>query len=145
MADLLECLIQIKGLAETPARLASRAHAAAERGDLEQALRVAGCMCSSDRWLAECLRLTIGNGERSAPAQEPRDDGRPGHGSHASLQARLGDFERHRRGVVQLLEGCTADDLGRTGVLPSGRTVTVADLVALTLARDTDQLARLVR
>jgi len=144
VADLLECLIQIKGLSATPARLSSRARAAAGRGAAAQAVRVVSYMCTGERWLRECLRRTLGDEGSLLPVREGSDNGNQGQDEGDTLEERLAEFERRRGRVVEVLEQCSADELGRVGVLPSGRRVTVADLVAITLARDTDELAKLL-
>jgi SepF-like predicted cell division protein (DUF552 family) len=53
-------------------------------------------------------------------------------------------FSWRREAVVRRLEACSADDLNRVGFEPSRGPMIVADLVALMLAHDTDQLGRLI-
>jgi hypothetical protein len=45
---------------------------------------------------------------------------------------------------VRVLEACSADQLNRIGIEPSRGPMTVADLVAVMLAHDTDRLGELV-
>ena len=49
-------------------------------------------------------------------------------------------FRERRAATVAVLERCSAEQLGRIGLAPSRGPLTVADLVALMLAHDTDCL-----
>lgn len=142
MADLLECLIQMKGVADTPRRLAERVDACVRAGRLTTALDVASSLARAEERFGECLSALLrGDGgavaSLSPPAAGPGDEQR-------SLAGWLDAFRRRRADVVRVLDRCTAEDLGRAGVEPTRGRMTVADLVATMLAHDTDQLGRLL-
>jgi uncharacterized damage-inducible protein DinB len=51
---------------------------------------------------------------------------------------------RNRRGeTIELLASCSAEDLERVGLHPLRREVTIADLVAIMLAHDTDHIGQM--
>jgi hypothetical protein len=141
MADLLECLIQIKGVADTPRRLAARVRAALAAGRAADAASVAGRLAAAEARFASCLEAMLA---RDSPSLPPLDltslDVDPGLPLGESMQA----FGWRRSQVVRTLERCSAEDLNRLGFEPSRGAMTVADLVAVMLAHDTDQLGRLV-
>ena len=158
MADLLECLIQIKGVADTPRRLGARwSELRTLRGDAASAsvgTRVFATMSDAETRFQHCLKLMLANDRPSLPSlgsrpdREPRD---PETGcEHANgravarVEQRAARFTAARAETVAVLDRCTAEDLNRVGLEPARGPMTVADLVALMLAHDTDQLARLV-
>ena len=53
-------------------------------------------------------------------------------------------FAAERAETVRMLDGCSAEQLNRTGIDPLRGPMTVADLVAAMLAHDTDRLGDLV-
>jgi hypothetical protein len=148
VADLLECLIQIKGVADTPRRLALRleaarrlsGHVGAHRGAL-----VATRMVVAEECFRRCLSLMLSHDRPLLPrlpkaiADEGEIGSRGGTGESdgAGLQV---EFRVRRAATVAVLERCSAEQLGRTGLAPSRGPLTVADLVALMLAHDTDCL-----
>jgi hypothetical protein len=152
VADLLECLIQIKGLADTPRRLAQRAatfaaaspsQAEATAGVVEVARRLLAAEMQFGRTLSSML-------SREQPALETL----PGDAAVGSAPAgdALGDsfdvwqraFEVERAETLRMLDACSADQLNRKGNDPLRGPMTVADLVAAMLAHDTDRLGDLV-
>jgi hypothetical protein len=146
VADLLECLIQIKGLADTPRRLALRTAATVSGSPSpEEAARrshdVAGRLLSAEREFRRSLSRMLADDRPSLPGLDaigatgiPSD--RPGECERA--------FAAERAETVRLLEACSADQLNRVGIEPSRGPMTVADLVAVMLAHDTDRLGELV-
>ena len=148
MADLLECLIQIKGVADTPRRLALRLEAArrlsgtagADRGAL-----VAHRMAVAEECFGRCLSLMLTQDCPSLPrlpkaVEEEAEAGRQAgtrESDDTGVQAR---FRARREATVAVLDRCSAEQLGRLGLAPSRGLLTVADLVALMLAHDTDCL-----
>jgi hypothetical protein len=52
-------------------------------------------------------------------------------------------FEARRTDTVRVLDHCSAEQLSRIGLEPSRGPMTVADLVAVMLAHDTDSLGDL--
>jgi hypothetical protein len=146
VADLLECLIQIKGLADTPRRLALRsAHAASGALSPEDALRrgreAAFRLLMAERKFRDNLSLMLSHDQpklRDLPAADAVDH--PAVGLDDCESA----FAAARAETVRLLEACSADQLNRIGIEPSRGPMTVADLVAVMLAHDTDRLGDLV-
>lgn len=141
MADLLECLIQIKGVADTPRRLTARLASSLRGGRERLACSVVARLAAAEARFASCLGLMLAADGAALPSIEigasDLDADRP-------LGDLLEEFGRRRRQVVDLLERCTAADLNRTGFEPSRGPMTVADLVAVMLAHDTDQLGKLI-
>jgi hypothetical protein len=146
VADLLECLIQIKGLADTPRRLAQR-NAAAVAGDPspEDALRrgrEAACrLLSAERKFRDSLSLMLSQDRPTMTGLGAADAaGHPAVGPGDCERA----FAAARAETVRMLEACSDDQLNRIGIEPSRGPMTVADLVAVMLAHDTDRLGELV-
>jgi hypothetical protein len=146
VADLLECLIQIKGLADTPRRLALRtAKAAASSASTESAARqardVARCLLSAEARFRLALSLMLSRDRPALPRLPPvevTDSPAPAVGECERA------FATERAETVRVLEACSAGQLNRTGVEPARGPMTVADLVAVMLAHDTDRLGELV-
>ena len=145
MADLLECLIQIKGVADTPRRLAVRvADVCANAVSPANAQRTVGAVTSllaaAELVYRDCLSLMLAVEKPALPALP---------GSRAVPAATLSAAEAHavfaarRADTVRVLEECSAEQLNRIGIEPSRGPMTVADLVALMLAHDTDSLGEL--
>ena len=133
MADLLECLIQIKALSET-VTLSVSASASAVPAETES-VTVLGLwrrMAEAERRYAAAL------GAASASAA-PTDASPPD--AAASRDA----FLRLRIANLTMLECCTAAQLAGPVEWPGRRGTTVADLVAIMLASDTERLGDLRR
>ena len=146
MADLLECLIQIKGVADTPRRLAVRAAdvcanavspADAERRVMEAAARLA----AAELVYRDCLSMML-TVERPALPALPGAHSVPAATLSAAEASAV--FAARRADTVHVLEQCSAAQLNRIGLEPFRGPMTVADLVALMLAHDTDWLGDLV-
>ncbi len=148
MADLLECLIQIRALGETPGRLArlvaAYPHALWRRAPESHfeatALVVLGEMLEAEQRFAEALRTALGKaGQGAVGTLEPAHSGElaPAH-----LVAR---FETLRRENLALLAACSAADLARPHPASRGGRGTVADLVAHAVASDTERVGNLRR
>lgn len=140
MADLLECLIQIKGVADTPRRLALRVRASVAAGREREAASVAARLAAAEARFASCLEAMLTQDRPSLPSLDLSsldvDPDRP-------IGEWMQSFSWRREAVVRRLEACSADDLNRVGFEPSRGPMIVADLVALMLAHDTDQIGRL--
>jgi hypothetical protein len=142
VADLLECLIQIKGVAGTPRRLERLAVAGLRPGSpgVSSAAEVARRLVFAEAWFQECLTLMI---TRDRPALPPNpldvsdDDG-------TAAAEWLARFASQRADTVARLDACAAAELSRVGIEPSRGPMTVADLVAVMLAHDTDALGTLI-
>jgi hypothetical protein len=146
MADLLECLLQIKALSETARRVSEMA----ARWPLSRWTASAGSpgpsAVSLIEWMAEAERrdgewlhamLTLENPGLAI-------ESRPAFISEgASPEQGLERFAALRRANLELLGSCDAEMLSRPGILPPRGRITVADMVALMLARDVDSTGRL--
>ena len=145
MADLLECVLQIKGLRETTDRLSDLVkRAEPSRLGLTPRDRTIPPVADLLRRLADgeadhgaWLRSTLGV---PAPYESFHDDGMFDGFDVFGLYTR---FLRRRGQNLELLDRCSAADLSRTGAHPVRGTMTVADMVALMLAADFDSLAEI--
>jgi hypothetical protein len=127
MADLLECLIQIKALSHSIARL--------ERlvADAPEAVRpgvdaVLDRLLDAERAYAAALRVVAAAGSPTTAAA-----------------SRLERFTAARRAVLAALQQYSAADLGRAVDWPGRPGTSVADLVAIMLARDTERIGEIRR
>jgi hypothetical protein len=146
VADLLECLIQIKGVADTPRRLAQRVADAGVRSSSSAAVErrardITSRLLAAERRFRDCLSLMLSRDRPALPALDGVDlvDDLPG-----TLDGCRREFAARRAETVGVLETCTADQLNTIGIEPSRGPMTVADLVAVMLAHDTDRLGELI-
>ena len=130
MADLLECLIQIKALAHTRDRLVqmltSAEPAANGRGAAQAADILVQQLTALERRYVQALR--------------------PGADSAGQPPDRTADpalFAALRTANLEWLSACSADELAAAVAWPGRVFTTVADLVAVMLAGDTDAIASL--
>jgi hypothetical protein len=121
VADLLECVIQIKALEESIPRLQRLLHAPPDAGDP----RVAA------------LRETLVEAERRVAGVCQTALNHSGSDFH--------EFIALRRANLDFLQACTAADLASPVEWPGRSLTTVADLVAIMLANDTEVLGELRR
>ena len=145
MADLLECLIQIKGVADTPRRLEARSAdlmaGAQSPADAECKIReVSARLADAEMVYRDCLSMMLSTDHPTLPAMPERRAR-----ARSSLTAEEGRaiFAARRADTVRVLERCSAEQLNRIGIEPARGRMTVADLVALMLAHDTDSLGDL--
>jgi hypothetical protein len=133
MADLLECLIQIKALGET-LRLAEAETSSISSSEPAGLVRVPDwqVMCDAERRCAAALGT-------NSPG---RLDLVPSADAEAGPRA---EFLRLRRANLARLNNCTAAELAGPVEWPDRRSTTVADLVAIMLANDTEVLGELRR
>ncbi len=133
MADLLECLIQIKALCETLEMVAP--FIPATRSPESERVTVSGVwqhMAEAERRYAAALGT-------DGPVQ-------PGSASTAGSAAGwIAEFAQLRGANLATLEACTADQLAGFVGWPGRPLTTVADLVAIMLANDTEVLGELRR
>jgi len=145
MADLLECVIQIKALADTPRRLALRLRESHAREAFDAGPVLRGLLVY-ESWLQSAIEAgrSATDAEVGAePVFEATCDVAPA--STESPEILIARFASLRAVTVQRLDSYTAAQLSST-VLVAGRgRTTVADLVALALAHDTDSIAAIVR
>jgi hypothetical protein len=143
---LLECLIQVKGLADTPRRLAVRAAArlaqSASPVEAERRVReVAARLAEAELVFRDCLSMMLSVDRPALPAL-PDPHAVPAATLSASVARAV--FAARRADTVQVLDQCSAEQLNRIGIEPSRGPMIVADLVAVMLAHDTDSLGDLV-
>jgi hypothetical protein len=143
---LLECLIQIKGVADTPRRLAVRVagmdgqtipHVDSDR----RAREVAARMAAAELVFGDCLSRMLTAERPELPALPSGHAATDGSCSAAEAQKL---FAARRADTVCVLDRCSAEQLNRIGLEPFRGPMTVADLVAVMLAHDTDSLGDLV-
>jgi hypothetical protein len=125
MADLLECLIQIKALRETLHRLTGLPTTATRAGSWGQ-------LAETERRYAGALGTAIAGG-----AEADRSGDVPA--------AERDRFVTWRRANLAMLDRCTAAELAGFVAWPGRPSTTVADLVAIMLANDTEALGELRR
>jgi hypothetical protein len=150
VADLLECVIQIKSLEETAPRLAAMVEQVPEpRWRIRPApgvwapLEVLGHLADIELVAGARLRAVL---TLDGPPLQKVD------GARLAVRARYLDwpvaaaldrFRRRRQDNLELLDTCSAEELGRVGIHPSRGRLTVADMVAWMLAHDTDHLGQI--
>ncbi|MGV8041739.1 MAG: DinB family protein [Thermoanaerobaculaceae bacterium] len=149
MADLLECLLQLKALADTPGRFAELAPRV-ERSrwyrrpawGVWAPVEVLAHLADAELFHGTRVRLVL-TSER--PAFTPYDQtalaARAGYLAWP-VEVALERFTVRRRDNLELLESCDASELGRVGLHPVRGEMTIADIVALLLAHDIDHLGQ---
>jgi hypothetical protein len=124
MADLLECLIQIKALEQSIGRI-ERIVPAIPPGSRAGADALVAGLIEAER---ACARVGLGRETvNAAGASAPAVD----------------VFIAERRANLAVLQASTAADLGRHIDWPGRPGTTLADLVAIMLANDTDRIGDL--
>jgi hypothetical protein len=141
VADLLECLLQIKALREGPKRLANLVarHPAAAwyRADRtgKSAFDRLAYLASSERERLRWLQFALASS--TAPTPAPSDGGEP-----AGQEGEIGELVAHcatlRQRALALLEQCDAAGFLRAAALDGRGRIAVADLIAIMLADDCD-------
>jgi hypothetical protein len=144
MADLLECVIQIKALADTPRRLAVRLQESHARGAFDAGPTLRGLLLY-ESWLQDSIEA--GRSATDAEvAAEPVFDAASGVASASDESAALlvARFASLRAATIRTLDTFTAAQLSSMVLVARRGRTTVADLVALALAHDTDAIAQIV-
>src|SRR5512136_2177978 len=150
MADLLEALVQIKALAETPPRVAALLRRAAQeawarrpRPGVWAPVEVLAHLADTELFYGTRVRLVL-TGDR--PFLQPFEGAtlaeRAGYISWPPAAA-FERFRTRRAETLELLSSCSATELERVGVHQVRGEITVADLVALMLAHDTDHVGQI--
>jgi hypothetical protein len=156
MADLLECVLQIKGLRGTIDRLAvlvsdtpggvwaarDEAHGGAA---VLSAIDLLARLAEIELVHATAVRLMLTTARPVLPAVDESALLALGRRRHWSAQDAFDRFLARRRDNLELLDGCGADDLSRVGVHPSRRAMTLADLIAVMLATDVEHVGEIRR
>jgi hypothetical protein len=137
VADLLECLLQIRGLHETATRVdaLTRTAAQASAQTLAEARLAADALVVAERtWLAELASALPG----------PRADQlRSAALACDTSQDPLIRFTRARQTILEVLDTCTAADLAAVGDFRGHGSSRVADTIAYMLAHDVECLGAL--
>lgn len=150
MADLLECLLQLKGLAETPHRLEKLlAESAARRWAVRPApgvwapVEVAAHLADTELMYGARIRLVLtADRPRLASYDQVRLAERAGYLAWRPGTA-VARFAARRADNVELLETCNAPELERVGIHAERGAVSIADIVATLLAHDIDHLGQI--
>jgi uncharacterized damage-inducible protein DinB len=150
MADLLECLLQIKALKETPGRLAALLNDVPRDAWVH---RPAPGAWAPVEVLAHLADLELAYGVRlrlmltsDRPALPRFDQNRLAERAHYLAwppQLALERFRVRRGDSLEILEGSGAEELARIGIHPTRGEMTVADMVALMLAHDTGHVGQI--
>jgi len=142
VADLLECLLQIKGLRETVSRVTQvRSRAAGQAGSASPALqeeashRLESLLAAERDW-QRFFRDAL-PGKRTAALHSPQPVSR-------SVPDLADAFVAARLSTLALLDDCSAQELSTIGATADRPRLTVADAVAAMLANDADVVGRLV-
>jgi len=126
VADLLECLIQIKALEHSIGRI-ERLVAAAPAAAGAQVAALVARLAAAERTYG---RAGLGRTDADGSSQPS-----------PTFEA----FIAERRANLDVLGACTAADLGSPVAWPGRPCTTVADLVAIMLANDTEVLGEVRR
>lgn len=152
MADLLECLLQIKGLRETADRLSALATTVDVRRWTEpppfggpSAADLLAQMAEIEIVHGAWLRLMLASLRPMLAAFEDNELLNVARRHEWNVTQALDQFLAYRRDNLDLLDRCSSADLSRTGVHATRREMTVADLVALMLASDTERFGEIRR
>lgn len=152
MADLLECLLQIKGLRETADRLAALATTVDARRWIEpppfggpSASDLLAQLAEIEMVHGAWLRLMLASLRPALAAFEDRDLLGVARRHAWGVTQALDQFLAYRRDNLDLLDRCSAADLARTGLHATRREMTVADLIAVMLASDTQRVGEIRR
>jgi len=150
VADLLEALLQIKALAETPARIARLVRSAdaprwtVRRSPAEWApVEVLAHLADAELLFGLRVRMILSADRPLLPVLEQRGLAERARYLSWAPEVALERFTARRGETVELLASCSAPELGRVGVHPVRREVTLADVVAIMLAHDTDHLGQM--
>jgi len=152
MADLLECLLQIKGLRDTANRLsvlASRIDpdrwSRAEETGRPSAAELLARLADLENLYGTWLRLIVGADRPILPVIDEQALGVLARFRAWSPTDALDRFLRRREDNLELLDRSSAPDLARVGTHPVRRDLTVADVVATMLASDFERIAEIRR
>jgi uncharacterized damage-inducible protein DinB len=150
MADLLECLVQIRALKETPRRIAKLLAGAPEEAwrrrpaaSVWAPVEVLGHLADVELLNGVRVRLMLTGAEPGLPLFDQEALAARARYLEWQPQYAFDRFTTRRAETLELLDRCSAADLERTGVHPRRRRVTVADLVALMLAHDTAHVGQM--
>jgi hypothetical protein len=150
MADLLECVIQIKALGETIPRLDGllRRHPiplwlVRPADGVWSPAEVAAHLADTELFFGTRLRLILtAEQPQLEPVDQDRLAARAAYREWPPLLA-LSRLRTRRLENLELLDGCSADELARLGRHPRRGVLSVAALVAGALAHDTVHIGQI--
>jgi uncharacterized damage-inducible protein DinB len=144
VADLLECLAQIRALVETAPRVELLVRTtAAERwlarpvADVWAPVEVLAHLADVELVYAARLLGMISAEQPHLQELDPAVLARRSRYLERRPEDELQRFQQRREGTLAELRSCSAAELERTGIDPRRGVITVADLVADMLAHDT--------
>lgn len=118
MADLLECVIQIKALADTPRRLASRLRESHGRGAFDVGPVLRGLL-AYESWLQESIEAGRFATDAEVGAEPVDAASRPAPGSAEPPETLMARFAALRAATVRNLDTLTAAQLSSTYLWPA--------------------------
>jgi uncharacterized damage-inducible protein DinB len=150
VADLLECLIQIRALAGSPDRVRelTRQHAVAfwQRAPSHSVwspLEIVAHLADVELLWGVRLRAMLTLDRPPLSLLDGAALARRAHYQSWPLERALERFTVRRADTLELLASCDAAELNREGVHPRRGTLTIADMVAVMLAHDTDHIGQI--
>lgn len=150
MADLLECLLQIKALRETLVRLQNLVAATSEgpwdirpAPDIWAPVEVVAHLGDMELVHGVRLRQILTVELPALVVVDPRALAVRADYRRWPLALALDRFSTRRADTLELLDSCRAGELERVGIHPRRGAMTVADLVAFMLAHDIDHLGQI--
>jgi uncharacterized damage-inducible protein DinB len=150
MTDVLECLVQIRALAETPRRTAALVSAAppgrwrARPGPGVWApLEVLAHLADAELFHGVRLRLVLTAERPLLAAYDQEALARRAAYLDWPIAMAQARFAARRAESLEMLSACSALDLGRVGIHARRGEITLADLVALMLAHDTAHVGQM--
>lgn len=151
MADLLEALLQIKALAQTPMRAASLLRSTdpsqwtvRRRPDEWAPVEILAHLADAELAFGLGVRLVLSSERPRLPVLEQAVLAERASYISWTPGSALERFRTRREETVELLASCSAEQLERVGLHPVRKAVSVADLVAITLAHDIDHMGQIV-
>ena len=150
MVDLLECLAQIRALAETAPRLAALVGAAADErwrarpgAAVWAPVEVLAHLADLELIYAARLRAMLTIDEPALQTVDQEALAQLADYIHWPVADALARFAARRHDTLELLRSCSAAELERRGRHPRRGPITVADQVAIMLAHDTSHVGQI--
>ncbi len=144
MADLLECMVQLRALAETPRRLhdllarhGGAAWTAPPPDGGPSPRELTALLAAEEPGAAAWVRRILAEDHPHLAVEIAVPEG------GADPEAAAARFAAAREATLALLTACSAAQLERAGEAPGRGALTLADLAADLLARDTERLGRI--
>jgi uncharacterized damage-inducible protein DinB len=150
MADFLEVLVQIRALAETPLRIDQLLQASTPgswvrrpRPGVWAPVEVLAHLADAELFFGTRVRHVLTLERPPLPRFDGATLAERAHYLAWPPTLALERLRTRRAETLELLSACSAHDLERVGIHPLRGEVSVADLVALALAHDTDHVGQI--